>query len=1044
MKKEALFIVDNSTDATSPQWNGLQYLEQWCDISKRFDIATGYFDISALNALDGKWQQLDEIRILMGDEMTKRTSSALQKAIISKITDFLDQSMEKEKDTNIFLKGVIGIIEGIRSGKIKCKIYTKRKFHAKCYITYSKAAVAPPVALVGSSNFTYSGLTQNLELNVRISSEAEVDILQDWYEKHWNEAEDISDVIIKVIEKHIREYSPFEVYLKSLHEFFKGHEVTTSEWEQNHSVLFKEISQYQKEAYYSLIKIANQWNGAFLCDGVGLGKTFVGLMLLERLVVHERKRVVLLVPKSGRDAVWEENIRQYLPDLLNNPYISLKIYNHTDLLRASSGDRNWPEEFEHIKKSADVFIIDEGHNFRNRSSSRYKKLFELMSGGKKLFLLTATPINNSLLDLKHQIDLFAQRDDRYFSRAPIGVNSLTGYFINKEKELHKITGPTPDDISNDVTKDVLGSDELFRSLIVQRSRAYVKQSIVLENSSRKIEFPKREAPEVVPYSLKKVYGSLLAKVEKAFDSEKPLLRLPVYSLYDKDKEDRYIYYIGTPNELDQMDIGRSLQVVALIRVLLLKRLESSVAAFRETCENLLLKLISFIEKHDQDTYSRWVDLNIDLLELIKSNRIVEDGDEDEDGVLPEVLRSYWKEELDESKFNIPKIVTDTLLDLGRLVEFLNDLEDFNFEKDDKAKSLIKLLKTDKDLCREKVIIFTEFMSTARYLEKTLKEHSFEDIVEIDSSFKGNRGQVIKRFSPYYNKSSLASLQDQNLTEIRILIATDVLSEGINLQDARLLINYDLHWNPVRLMQRIGRVDRRLDPDIEAKIKIQYPDWSENRGIAKYWNFLPPEELNEILSLYQKVTKKTLRISKVFGIEGKRLLTAADDYEALKDFEHQYEGDTTKSEEIKLFYQRALQNDPLLEEKLNLFPQKVYSGKEGQSTDAKGVFFCYRLPISIKNPDGTNKWSLHDGNTNWYYYSLKSKTIIEDFNAIDNLIHCEESEARSLKFDQTELSGILKKVKLHIINSYYRASQVPHQDEEGNSLNPLLLSWMEVN
>ena len=110
--------------------------------------------------------------------------------------------------------------------------------------------------------------------------------------------------IITVIEKHIREYTPFEVYIKSLHEFYKGHEVTTSEWEQNHSVLFKEISQYQKEAYYSLIKIANQWNGAFLCDGVGLGKTFVGLMLLERLVVHERKRVVLLVPKSGRFAVW--------------------------------------------------------------------------------------------------------------------------------------------------------------------------------------------------------------------------------------------------------------------------------------------------------------------------------------------------------------------------------------------------------------------------------------------------------------------------------------------------------------------------------------------------------------------------------------------------------------------------------------------------------------------------------------------------------------------------------------------------------------------
>ena len=201
-----------------------------------------------------------------------------------------------------------------------------------------------------------------------------------------------------------------------------------------------------------------------------------------------------------------------------------------------------------------------------------------------------------LLDLKNQIDLFAQRDDKFFSRAPIAVNSLMGYFKTKEKELHKIAGPTPDDISNDITRDILGSDELFRNLIVQRSRSYVKQSIELENSTRKIEFPRREPPKVVPYSLKKTYGTLLNKVEKAFDSEKPLLRLPVYSLYDKDKTGKYLYYIGDPNKLDEMDIGRSLQVVALIRVLLLKRLESSVVAFRETCENLLLKLISFVEK----------------------------------------------------------------------------------------------------------------------------------------------------------------------------------------------------------------------------------------------------------------------------------------------------------------------------------------------------------------------------------------------------------------------------------------------------------------
>jgi superfamily II DNA or RNA helicase len=1042
MSKEALFIVDNSTGDGSPEWNGLQYLEQWCDISKRFDIATGYFDISALNALDGKWQKLDEIRILMGDEMTKRTNDALLKAI-EKIKNFLNDSIEIEKDKNAFLKGVTAIIHGIQAGKIKCKIYNKKKFHAKCYITYSKAAVAPPVALVGSSNFTYSGLTQNLELNVRISSEAEVAILQDWFEKHWEDAVDISEEIINVIEKHIREYTPFDIYIKSLHEFYKGHEVTTSEWEQNHSVLYKEISQYQKEAYYALIKIANQWNGAFLCDGVGLGKTFVGLMLLERLVVHERKRVVLLVPKSGRFAVWEENIRTFLPDLLNNPYISLKIYNHTDLLRGNTADRNWSEEFEHIKKSADVFIIDEGHNFRTRASGRYKMLFDMMSGGKKLFLLTATPINNTLLDLKNQIDLFAQRDDKFFSKAPIGINSLTGYFNKKEKELHKIAGSTPDEISNDVTRDILGSEELFKNIIVQRSRSYVKQSIALENSTKKIEFPNREKPQVVPYSLKKIYGSLLAKVEKAFDSEKPLLRLPVYSLYDKDKKGNYLYYIGDVNDLDEMDIGRSMQVVALIRVLLLKRLESSVVAFRDTCENLLLKLISFVEKHDEDTAKRWFGMNEDRINAIKANRNIENNEDDEEDTLPEELKIIW-DELDKTKFNVGKIVLDTMLDLERLVDFLSDLDNFDYKKDDKIQSLIKLLNNDEDLKQEKVIIFTEFMSTAKYLEKTLKEYKFQDVLEIDSSYKGDRGQVIKRFAPFYNKTSVNELHEKGQTEIRILVATDVLSEGINLQDARLLINYDLHWNPVRLMQRIGRVDRRMDPAIEVKIKLQYPHLAAKRGIAKYWNFLPPDELNEILSLYQKVTNKTLRISKVFGIEGKQLLTEKDDYDALKDFEHEYEGETSKGEEIKLKYQKILIAEPILEEKLNAFPLKVFSGKKAIKADTKGVFFCYRLPINIKNTDGTTRWSLQEGITSWYFYAIDNKIIIEDFIAINEIISCNINEPRIVKFEQKNLVDIQKIIKNHIINNYYKASQVPVHDEEGNSLNPILLSWMEVN
>jgi superfamily II DNA/RNA helicase len=484
-----------------------------------------------------------------------------------------------------------------------------------------------------------------------------------------------------------------------------------------------------------------------------------------------------------------------------------------------------------------------------------------------------------------------------------------------------------------------------------------------------------------------------------------------------------------------------LQVVALIRVLLLKRLESSVVAFRDTCENLLLKLYSFIEQHDEGTAQRWLDQNNDLFNLILNNKDFET--EEDDAILPEELRFEW-EKLDEKKFNVSKIVMDTLLDLKELVDFLNDLENFDFKKDDKIQALIKLLQTDEDLKQEKVIIFTEFMSTAKYLEKTLKDNNFQDLLEIDSSFNGDRGQVIKRFSPFYNKTSVNELKEKGLLEIRILIATDVLSEGINLQDARLLINYDLHWNPVRLMQRIGRVDRRMDSKLEDKIKLQYPHLASKRGIAKYWNFLPPDELNEILSLYQKVTNKTLRISKVFGIENKKLLTGYDDYEALKDFNHEYEGETSKGEEIKLLYQKILADEPSIEEKLNAFPLRVFSGKESVKPDTKGVFLCYRLPINLKKSDETTKWSLNEGITSWYFYEIGKKVILEDFIEINAIISCENEENRIVKFEHESLVEIQKTIKNHIINTYYKASQVPVHDEEGNSLNPVLLSWMEVN
>jgi phosphatidylserine/phosphatidylglycerophosphate/cardiolipin synthase-like enzyme len=204
-----LFIVDNS----DTDWKVRDYLREWSEISHTFDIATGGLEIGALLALDGYWQKLDKIRILMGNEVTKRTKKALL-AGLEHLKKELDASIEREKDANDFLAGVPAIVDALKRQQIECRVYNKDKFHAKAYITHGKLAVVGSSALVGSSNFSYPGLTQNVELNVQIK--AEVEALQEWYERHWKDAEEITPEILKLIERHTFEYQPFDVYAKAL------------------------------------------------------------------------------------------------------------------------------------------------------------------------------------------------------------------------------------------------------------------------------------------------------------------------------------------------------------------------------------------------------------------------------------------------------------------------------------------------------------------------------------------------------------------------------------------------------------------------------------------------------------------------------------------------------------------------------------------------------------------------------------------------------------------------------------------------------------
>lgn len=1035
--EDTLFVVDNQNASTSV----MELLQNWSQEAQTLDVATGYFDLRVLfSALDGYWQSLGRIRILIGDEATTHTLDSLS-ALGDKVVEQIHSNIDKAKETDPLLKGLSDLLTAIDEGIIQIRVYHKGKFHAKAIIANDTRLNTATHSLVGSSNFTLPGIRTNVELNVNIRNPDNISELCDWFEAHWNEAKPIEDLTKREIELHTRKYMPFEIYAKALQVLFSSYDPpTASEWENKNSIMFHKLDRYQQEAYWALMRIAKIHKGAFLCDGVGLGKTFVGLMLIEHFVTFRRNNVALFVPKTTMESVWVPLLESMLPEIGGTSGVAdlgnFRVFSHTDFSKRSKG---FPQVFEHININADVVIIDEAHHFRNpgssgrqgnRKPSRYQKIYKLLEGTrrpKSLFLLTATPICNSLHDFRHMIELFTRKDQHYFNKT-LHIPNLKRYLDTLERRFtNRYQSRTETNRIRD-PQEVLSSDKLISKIVVQRSREYAKKSQIRQHGKATTEFPEREDPMVVEYSIKVTYGKLLSKFKRAFDKRNPLFDLPLYSP---------LRWAINPHDIDQRQYNSQTQVIGLIRTLFLKRFESSIQSFEISCITLLSKTVAFIKANERNIETKvsvadWLNEHKDLIAYASSRHKQYGMDElysDDDMLVDEMEKNATT--LDPNKYKLKQIINAAWNDVNKLSEFLYLTMGWDYSQDDKGNKLIELLKGE-ELRNNKVLIFTEFAHTARYLRDLLISNGIEGVGQFDGSSKVDRKAIVRRFAPYYNGTSTAGLSDNGEKEIRVLIATDVLSEGLNLQDATKLINYDIHWSPVRLMQRIGRVDRRMDRSIEDKMKIECePEITASRGIVKFWNFLPPNELNDILSLYKKVSEKTLLISKTFGIEGRKLFTEKDEYRALRDFNEAYEQFAyTKMEEIHIAFQQILENDRGLEESLNRFPKSIYSGKSIASGGNPGVFFCYSLPIY----DETAEKFLSGGDVNWYFYDRTTRKIIDDPLKIFDMIKCEPDTPRMCEISETELISIRKKVEEHLEHIRPQAPIIP---------TPELICWMEL-
>jgi superfamily II DNA or RNA helicase len=949
------FIVDN----TAEDWKALQYLREWCDISSAIDIATGHFELGAFLALDGAWQKVDKIRLLIGGETSRTTADAIAAA--------LDTSIVVERQTgDAFLTGVEAVVDGIRSGTIEIRVYKLKKFHAKTYITHSKLKVVGSAALVGSSNFTRPGLTQNVELNVKFQG-PEVADLQEWYENHWDEATPVNSELLAVLEHSVREFTPFEVYAKALQALTADVDPTDETWEDTESVIYPMLAPYQQEGFHSLIEMSRRWNGGFLTDGVGLGKTFVGLMLTEYYAVRQRKNVLIMATKTGQDAVWNPELKEKLPDLFGQ-FSNVLVRAHTDLTTQKGAD-----EIEHLAKRADVIIIDEAHNFRNHGKnptdenpwgSRWWRMHEVCKG-KTVFLLTATPINNSLFDLVHQAELFTGVDaDGHF--ASIGISSLRKYVVSLERPF-KTAIPDATAIA-----DLMAKDKLFRSVIHQNSRKYAVESSKVVGGSE-VVFPETQVPRVVPYDFGALYTPLFVELQSAFNRATPLFVLPMY----------YPLAFSTNNDIDTRAENRQRQIVALIRTIFLKRFESSLAAFAGSCLDLSAKVLDWLDvntkiDHAQESrLSGWRTVNEPILKAIhdRYRATLEEVWHEED---------LTEEELNELDYNLvgggyrlQEMIDAAFEDLNQLLCFMNLILD-GAGVDDKYLRLRDLLigqskgskeKLDKDVFtpefrNEPVIVFTEFADTARYLEERLRKDGVADVDRIDGTRSNDRYKMIKRFAPFYNKVSASDRR--KLAPLRVLVSTDVLSEGVNLQDGTLLVNYDIHWNPVRLMQRIGRVDRRMNPAIEKELVKEKPSSRKSRGHIQIRNFLPPADIETLLTLYSRVQSKTLLISSTLGIPGGKLIDESDMYDDVKMFQafkDEYNGEIAPIEELRLKWLSLVNEMPGLDKLISRLPDGISSSKDGVPG---GVFICRRVPVLTKaaDDDSEAEWIIEPGEIEW--------------------------------------------------------------------------------
>ncbi len=818
MTTDLTFITNDGDTSLRDRFNDLLTAGKG---TRYFDCLVGYFFISGFYRLYSSLETTEKIRILIGLKTDLKTYSLIKAAddqLQTYYTSFAEtkelvpstilDELESSPDTSRVELGIKKFIQWTLAGKLEIKAYPSANIHAKVYImTFHEGDRDKGRVITGSSNFSQSGLSDNLEFNVELKNRSDFEFALEQFNTLWQYAVDVSKEYIETIQHKspYAHFTPYELYLKLLYEYFKG-ELNASEAASTIylPMNFKKL-RYQNDAVVSAKKILDEYGGVFISDVVGLGKTYISAMLAQQL----DGRTLVLAPPSLLDK--------------NNPGSWPNVFEDFQVPQANFESIGKLDELlrRGIEKYSNVFI-DEAHRFRTEATSTYEKLAQICRG-KRVILVTATPLNNSPMDILSQIKLFQNGRN---STIP-NVRDLDSFFGSMEKKLKEFDRKeNKDDYLRTIKSNAKNiREKVLKYLMIRRTRGEIEKYYNEDLKSQGLKFPEISDPEPLFYQFSpdesKVFRQTISLLANSF----------TYARYKP-----LAYYVGESIE-DEVQAQRN--VAKFMKILLVKRLESSFYAFRLSLERFIGSYERFIQEFKQGNV---------YISKRYTNRIFEWLDDDNVEAIQQLIDEEKAEKLKASDFS-----DKFYMDLQNDLQILKEIFDLwlRIKRDPKWDAFYEILTTNANLQSNKLVIFTESKETARYLQKMIKTDLREDAIV----FSGESSQITR-------KTIIANFDARAFKpedEYRILVTTEVLSEGVNLHKSNIVINYDIPWNPTRLIQRVGRVNR-----IDTKFQKIYT-----------YNFFPTEESNDLIKLKEAAEAKIQAFIEMLGADA-RLLTDGEE------------------------------------------------------------------------------------------------------------------------------------------------------------------------